>query len=93
MASSKQTVRSPSPTGSVRSSAPYPGGSGSIGAGIYDNRGKDDLKVEHFYGDRAKLGMFLVQLKAVFTLQRGKYTTHTDRVLYAGLHMKGSAFH
>jgi hypothetical protein len=53
---------------------------------------KDDLKVEYFYGERSKLGMYLIQLKAVFTLQRAKYNTHPDRVLFAGLQLRGSAF-
>ena len=63
----------------------------SVAAPVAD-RNKDDLKVEYFHGDTAKLGMFLVQLKAVFTLQKAKYNTHAERVMFAGLHMRGSAF-
>ena len=62
------------------------------GSTAFNDASKSDLKVEYYYGDKAKLGMFLVQLKAVFKLQPGKYTNHADRVMYAGLHMRGSAF-
>jgi hypothetical protein len=87
MSSSKAPIRSPSPTGSVRSTAPA-----GIGTSAYGDK-KDGLKVEYFYGDRAKLGMFLVQLQAMFTLKPGDFNTHPSRVLYATIHMRGSAFH
>ena len=88
MSSSKAPVRSPSPTGSVRSAAPPT----SINASAFGEK-KDGLKVELFYGDRAKLGMFLVQLQAVFALRPNDYNSHPARVLYAAMHMRGSAFH
>ncbi|KAK5213386.1 hypothetical protein LTR41_000965 [Exophiala xenobiotica] len=50
MSSSKVPIRSLSPTGSVRSTAPA-----GIGTSAYGDK-KDGLKVEYFYGDRAKLG-------------------------------------
>ncbi len=88
MASSNpKSVRSPSPTGSVRSAA-----QAGVGASAYNDK-KDGLKVEYFYGDRAKLGMFLVQLQAVFALRPTDFNTHPSRVLYAAMHMRGSAFH
>lgn len=84
---SSSNVRSPSPARSVRSTAPT-----NVGAGTYNDK-KEGLKVEYFYGDRAKLGMFLVQLQAMFTLKPADFTTHPSRVLYAAMHMRGSAFH
>ena len=35
--------------------------------------GKDNIKVEYFHGDRAKLDTFLMQLKVVFKLNPVKY--------------------
>ena len=66
----------------------------SVGGGTqaFNDTNKSDLKVEYYHGDKYKLGMFLVQLKAVFKLQPTKYTTHAERVMYAGLHLRGSAF-
>ena len=88
--SNPKAIRSPSPTGSVRSTNFTPS---SSSAPMYDNNKKDDLRVEPFRGDRAKLGMFIAQLAAVFSLKRGAYPTHADKALYAALHMKDSAFH
>jgi hypothetical protein len=54
MSSSKAPIRSLSPTRSIRSTALT-----GINANAYSDK-KDRLKVEYFYGDRAKLSMFLV---------------------------------
>jgi hypothetical protein len=88
MSSSKAPIRSPSPTGSVRSTAPP----ASLNATAFREK-KDGLKIELFYGDRAKLGMFLVQLQAVFTLRPNDYSTHPTRVLYTAMYIRGSTFH
>jgi hypothetical protein len=57
-----------------------------------DGASKDNIRVEHFYGDKAKLKMFLTQLKAVFKLYPKKYPGAADKVLFAALNLKGSAF-
>ncbi len=67
--STSKLVRSPSPTGSVRSSTPNPTlGTSGYSTLSFNGDKKDDLKVEYYYGDKAKLGIFLVQLKTVFVL-------------------------
>jgi len=53
--------------------------------------GKDDVKVEYFYGDRAKLDTFLMQLKVVFKLNPVKYQKAATQVLFASMHLKGAA--
>ena len=89
--SNPKAIRSPSPTGSVRSTN-YTPSTGTTT--VFDNnKAKDDLRVDAFRGDRAKVGMFIAQLSAVFTLKQGAYPRNADKVLYAALHMKDSAFH
>ena len=53
---------------------------------------KSDIKVKPFTGDRAKLRIFLVQLKLVFNLNPTKFLTSAVKVMYAALHLKGAAF-
>ena len=50
------------------------------------------MKIDYYYGDKAKLGIFLVQLKVVFTLEGTEYNTQKKRVLLAGMHLRGAAF-
>ena len=80
------SVRARSPTGSVQA-GPTSRGNPDIGS---DN--KDGLKIEHFEGNRAKLGFFLTQLKAVFKLQPNKYPRPADKVLFAAMQLRGPAF-
>ena len=56
------------------------------------NGGKDELKIDHFYGERTKLKMFLNQVKTVFKLQPTKYTSAHQQVLFAIANMRGSAY-
>lgn len=63
---------------------PYSGGTIAFGS-------KDDVKVEAFYGDRAKLVPFLTQLKVVFKLNPVKYKEAKTQVLYAAMQLKGAA--
>jgi hypothetical protein len=53
---------------------------------------KDDLKIEKFTGERAKLGYYLLQLKTVFRLRPQKYGSATSKVLFASMHLKGAAY-
>ncbi|KIW12765.1 hypothetical protein PV08_07952 [Exophiala spinifera] len=98
MSSSKAPIRSLSPIGSVRSAAPgapTPGPTSTVisSYGNYSNHGKDNTKVDVFYGSREKLRLFVTQLIATFKLNRTRYVTHEDKVLFAGLYIRGSAFY
>ena len=97
MATNPKSIRSPSPTGSVRSSAPSrPTPSTTVSrpqtsVTVHDEK-KDAVKVDLFYGDRAKLSAFLIQLKLVYKLNPIKYEQDEDKVMFAALHLKGPAF-
>ncbi|PSK33407.1 hypothetical protein B9Z65_8921 [Elsinoe australis] len=54
--------------------------------------GKRGIDVEPFYGDRAQLRRFLIQLKTLFKLEGSRYPSHQSRVLYASSRLRGSAF-
>ena len=86
-------IRSPSPTGSTRSSAPRTTPRSTELR--YDNDTddkKDSVKVDHFHGHRDKLSAFLIQLKMVFKLKPTKYANNEDKVMFAAMHLKGPAF-
>ena len=53
---------------------------------------KDEIKIDFFYGDRAKLRPFLVQLGMAFRLQSGKFPDSPTKVLFASTHLRGNAF-
>jgi hypothetical protein len=53
---------------------------------------KDDLKIEKFTGERAKLGYYLLQLKTVFRLRPQKYPNALSKVLFTSMHLKGAAY-
>jgi Retrotransposon gag protein/Zinc knuckle len=53
---------------------------------------KDELKVDSFHGNRTKLRAFLLQLKMVFALRPNRYPMEADKVLFATMHLKDSAF-
>ena len=53
---------------------------------------KDELKVDSFHGNRTKLRAFLLQLKMVFALKPNRYLTEADKVLFATIYLKDSAF-
>ena len=50
------------------------------------------MKVDPYYGDRAKLSAFLIQLKLTFKLNPNKYVEDTNKVMFAAMHLKGAAF-
>ena len=81
--------RSKSPTGSVGSTR---GGSSDQYSSQFVDKLKDDLRIEHYYGERAKLRFFLTQLKAAFKLQPQKYPDARSKVLYSAMQLRGSAF-
>jgi hypothetical protein len=62
----------------------------TVGQYLYQG-GKDDVKVEPFYGDRAKLAPFLIALKVVFRLNPARYQTGATQVMYAAMQLKGPA--
>src|SRR5271163_2560891 len=53
---------------------------------------KNDIKVDYFYGDKAKLRAFLVQLKLAYALNPEKYPDSRTKVLLAAAYLRGSAF-
>ena len=53
---------------------------------------KDDLKIEAFTGNRAKLGRFLLQLKTVFRLRPQNYPDPKAKVLFASMQLKEGAY-
>ncbi|KAK5414259.1 hypothetical protein LTR06_004072 [Exophiala xenobiotica] len=76
MSSSKAPIRSPSPTGSVRSTAPA-----GISTSAYGDK-KDGLKVEYFYGDRAKLTFHWIEplIKDYLTYSSGQWEEETKEI-------------
>jgi hypothetical protein len=62
-----------------------------VTSGGVDDR-KDALKVDLYYRDRNKLSAFLIQLKLIFKLNPTKFDTGSSKVIYAAIHLKGSAF-
>jgi hypothetical protein len=88
-------VRSPSPSGSVAGRhRPQPQPSTAVGPADFpfQSAEKDDLKIEKFTGERAKLGYYLLQLKTVFRLRPQKYPNSVSKVLFASMHLKGAAY-
>jgi hypothetical protein len=53
---------------------------------------KNDLKIDYFHRNRAKLRAFLVQLKLAFAMNKEKYTDQPSKVLLAAAYLRGSAF-
>jgi hypothetical protein len=49
-------------------------------------------KIDYFYGDRAKLRAYLVQVKLAFDLQASRFEDDTDKVKFAATYLRGSAF-
>jgi Retrotransposon gag protein/Zinc knuckle/WCCH motif len=52
---------------------------------------KNDIRVEFFHGERAKLRAYLMQVKLVHALDPSKYASETNKVLLAATYLRGDA--
>ena len=52
---------------------------------------KDDICVEFFYRERARLRVYLMQVKLVHSLNLGKYFTEANKVIIAATYLRGDA--
>ena len=52
---------------------------------------KDDVRVEFFHGERAKLRNYLMQVKLVHNLNLAKYATKSNKVMIAATYLRGDA--
>ena len=52
---------------------------------------KDDVRVEFFHGERAKLRAYLMQVKLVHALNPSKYSSESNKVMIAATYLRGDA--
>ena len=52
---------------------------------------KDDIRVEFFHGERARLRAYLIQVKLVHSLNLEKYSTEANKVIIATTYLRGDA--
>ena len=52
---------------------------------------KDNIRVEFFYGERARLRAYLMQVKLIYSLNLGKYFTKANKVMIAIIYLRGDA--
>ena len=50
---------------------------------------KDDIRVEFFHRERARLRAYLIQVKLVHSLNLGKYSTEANKVIIAAIYLRG----
>ena len=50
---------------------------------------KDDIRVEFFYGERARLRAYLIQVKLVYSLNPGKYSIEANKIIIAATYLRG----
>ena len=49
---------------------------------------KDNIWVEFFHGERARLRAYLIQVKLVYSLNLGKYFTEANKVIIAATYLR-----
>ena len=49
---------------------------------------KDNIRVEFFYGERARLRAYLIQVKLVYSLNLEKYSTKTNKVIITTIYLR-----
>ena len=49
---------------------------------------KDDIRVEFFHGERARLRAYLIQVKLVHSLNPEKYSTKANKIIIATTYLK-----
>jgi hypothetical protein len=59
---------------------------------IFCKKHKNDLKINYFYKDKAKLRVFLIQLKLAFAMNKEKYTDQPSKILIAAVYLRGLTF-
>ena len=52
---------------------------------------KDDICVEFFHKERARLRAYLMQVKLVHSLNSEKYSTKTNKIIIAATYLRGDA--
>ena len=52
---------------------------------------KDDIRVEFFYRERARLRAYLIQVKLIYSLNLGKYSIEANKVIIAIIYLRGDA--
>ena len=52
---------------------------------------KDDIRVEFFYGEWARLRAYLIQVKLIHSLNLGKYSTEANKIMIAITYLRGDA--
>ena len=52
---------------------------------------KDNIRVEFFHRERARLRAYLMQVKLVYSLNLGKYSTEANKVIIATTYLRGDA--
>ena len=50
---------------------------------------KDNIRVEFFYGERARLRAYLIQVKLVYSLNLEKYFTEANKVIITTTYLRG----
>ena len=50
---------------------------------------KDDIRVEFFYRERARLRAYLIQVKLIHSLNLGKYSTKANKVIITIIYLRG----
>ena len=50
---------------------------------------KDNIRIEFFYRERARLRAYLIQVKLVYSLNLGKYFTETNKIIIAIIYLRG----
>ena len=50
---------------------------------------KDDIRVEFFYRERARLRAYLMQVKLVYSLNLEKYSIEANKVMIAATYLRG----
>ena len=50
---------------------------------------KDDIRVEFFHGERAKLRAYLIQVKLVYALNPSKYSSEPNKVMITTTYLRG----
>ena len=50
---------------------------------------KDDIRVEFFYRERARLRAYLIQVKLVYSLNSEKYFTEANKIIIVATYFRG----
>jgi hypothetical protein len=59
---------------------------------IFCEKYKNDLKIDYFYKNKAKLKVFLIQLELIFIINKKKYTDQSLKILMTAVYLKRLIF-